>query len=112
MARGASNTRKPKESKFPELLETVLKQTTIPRIRISSIGPEYANDHFFEVINDKRVLPHFHYSIQSFSDKVLKLMKRNYDIKLLDKILKHTVIARRSQGYDNLSRQNCGMAIQ
>ncbi|MDR3168680.1 MAG: radical SAM protein [Candidatus Peribacteria bacterium] len=37
MARGASTTRNPTESKFPALLETILQQTHIPRIRISSI---------------------------------------------------------------------------
>ena len=90
MARGASNTRNPSESQFPELLEAILRETNIPRIRISSIGPEYASDHFFELVQDERILPHFHYSIQSFSDKVLKLMRRNYDSKLLDRVLKQT----------------------
>jgi tRNA A37 methylthiotransferase MiaB len=37
VARGANSTRNPEESKFPELLEAILKQTSIPRIRISSI---------------------------------------------------------------------------
>jgi tRNA A37 methylthiotransferase MiaB len=71
-------------------LEAILKQTTLPRIRISSIGPEYANDHFFEVVQDERILPHFHYSIQSFSDNILKGMRRNYDRKQLDEILHKT----------------------
>ncbi|MBU1759001.1 hypothetical protein KKG31_07970 [Patescibacteria group bacterium] len=60
------------ETKFPMLLREILKQTTIPRIRISSLGPEYLNDEFFEVIENPRILPHFHLSIQSFSDDVLK----------------------------------------
>jgi threonylcarbamoyladenosine tRNA methylthiotransferase MtaB len=37
MARGASTTKNPAESRFPELLEIILQQTNIPRIRISSI---------------------------------------------------------------------------
>jgi tRNA A37 methylthiotransferase MiaB len=41
-------------------------------------------------MNDTRILPHFHYSIQSFSDKVLKGMKRNYDRKILDTVLTKT----------------------
>jgi tRNA A37 methylthiotransferase MiaB len=90
MARGATNTRNPKESRFVELLETILEKTTLPRIRISSIGPEYANDHFFEVVQDERILPHFHYSIQSFSDKVLRLMGRNYTAEVLDNVLTKT----------------------
>jgi threonylcarbamoyladenosine tRNA methylthiotransferase MtaB len=90
MARGASNTKNPDESRFPELLEAILRQTSIPRIRISSIGPEYASERFFEAARDARVLPHFHYSIQSFSDHVLGLMRRNYDQKLLDRVLRQT----------------------
>jgi len=70
------------------LLKEILNQTTIPRIRISSLGPEYLNDEFFEVIRDSRVLPHFHLSIQSFSDAVLKGMKRNYSAEHLKNVLK------------------------
>ncbi|GHV27812.1 hypothetical protein FACS1894176_10030 [Bacteroidia bacterium] len=89
-ARGCSNTKKPTETQFPELLEAILRKTTIPRIRISSIGPEYANDHFFEVVKDERILPHFHYSIQSFSDNVLQKMRRGYSAQQLKTILKKT----------------------
>jgi len=87
-ARWCSNSRKPKETKFPQLLKQILSQTKIPRIRISSLGPEYLNDEFFKVISDPRILPYFHLSIQSFSDNVLKSMKRNYDVKYLDSIIK------------------------
>lgn len=83
----STNTRNPSESKFSYLLEEILKQTTIPRIRISSIWPEFIDDHFFEVVSDTRFMPHFHFSIQSFSDKVLKSMNRNYDSTVLDNVL-------------------------
>lgn len=83
-----SDSKKPEESKFPFLLQEILKQTTIPRIRISSLWPEYLNDEFFDVIRDPRILPHFHLSIQSFSDHVLKLMKRNYSAEYLQNVLK------------------------
>lgn len=52
--------------------------------------PEYANDDFFEVASDERILPHFHYSIQSFSDSVLKDMWRHYSSKELKNVLKKT----------------------
>ena len=61
---GASNTRHTKESRFTELLEAILEQTTIPRIRISSLDPQYLDDRFFE------------------------LMNRAYDSKKLDEVLK------------------------
>ena len=42
---------------------------------------------FFELMKNPRFLNHFHFSIQSFSDRVLKLMNRNYDAALLDRVL-------------------------
>ena len=89
-ARWCSNSTKYEETKFPYLLREILKQTTIPRIRISSMWPEYANDEFFDVVSDDRILPHFHYSIQSFSDNVLKDMWRHYSAKQLKNVLKKT----------------------
>ena len=89
-ARWCSNSTKPEETKFPYLLREILKQTTIPRIRISSMWPEYANDEFFEVVSDERILPHFHYSIQSFSDNVLQNMWRHYSADGLKTVLKKT----------------------
>ncbi|MFZ5341906.1 MAG: hypothetical protein ACOZBL_05235 [Patescibacteria group bacterium] len=59
-------------------MENVLKHTNVPRIRLSSLGPEYLDDRFFDVIKDMRIMNHFHISVQSFSDNVLKLMNRNY----------------------------------
>ncbi len=83
-----SNSTKPEESKFTELLTYILDNTTIPRIRISSLWPEYLDDEFFTVIQNPRILPHFHLSIQSFSDTVLQRMRRNYTLKNLKNILK------------------------
>ncbi len=89
-ARWCSNSTKPEETKFPYLLREILKQTSIPRIRISSMWPEYANDEFFEVVNDERILPHFHYSIQSFSNDALQNMWRHYSADELKTVLKKT----------------------
>jgi len=86
-ARWCSNSAKAEESKFTELLQYILDNTTIPRIRLSSLWPEYLDDKFFEVIQNPRILPHFHMSIQSFSDSVLERMKRNYTTKTLDQVL-------------------------
>ncbi len=82
-----SNSTKPEESKFTSLLKNILENTQIPRIRISSLWPEYLDDEFFTVIENPRILPHFHFSIQSFSDSVLQRMKRNYDSQILDSVL-------------------------
>ena len=89
-ARWCSKSTRPEETKFPYLLSEILKQTTIPRIRISSMWPEYANDEFFDIVSDDRILPHFHYSIQSFSDSVLNRMWRQYSARELKDVLKKT----------------------
>ena len=89
-ARWCSNSTKPEETKFPYLLREILNHTKIPRIRISSMWPEYANDEFFEVVSDERILPHFHYSIQSFSNNVLQNMWRHYSSEELKIVLKKT----------------------
>jgi threonylcarbamoyladenosine tRNA methylthiotransferase MtaB len=86
-ARWSESTRKPDQSKFSELLHAIIKYTSVKRIRISSLWPEFLDDRFFELMKNSRFLPHFHFSIQSFSDKVLKLMNRNYDAELLDRVL-------------------------
>ena len=96
-ARWCSNSTKPEETKFPYLLREILKETTIPRIRISSMWPEYADDEFFEIISDERILPHFHYSVQSFSNSVLQDMWRHYSSDDLKEVLKKT---------KNLKRKN------
>ena len=83
-----TDTRKSEESKFNELLKTIIKETSIPRIRISSLDPQYLNDEFFNIVSNQRFCPHFHFSIQSFSDSVLKLMNRAYDSNKLDYVLK------------------------
>ena len=83
----AKNTREFKSSKFASLLIDILAKTRIERMRISSFWPEFLNDDVFNILENERILPYFHISIQSFSDSVLKMMNRNYDWKLLEQIL-------------------------
>ncbi len=63
---------------FAHLLELLLQNTKKICFRISSLYPEVVNDFFCSVIRDKRVRPHFHISVQSGSDNVLKNMARRY----------------------------------
>lgn len=86
-SRWASHTRKSKESRFSQLLEALLQRTSIARIRISSLWPEFLDDCFFQLMENTRFLPHFHVSIQHFDDTVLKRMNRNYGSKTLDQVL-------------------------
>ncbi len=59
------------------LLKTILKDTKMPRIRLSSLRPSKLSSELLELMTDKRICPHLHISLQSGSDKILKLMNRH-----------------------------------
>ncbi|MBP8016434.1 radical SAM protein, partial [Candidatus Gracilibacteria bacterium] len=88
-AYGCDNTKNFKNTKFQDLLQIILEKTTIPRIRISSIGIEYINKELLKIFKNTRINPHFHLSIQSGSDKILKSMNRNYSREILLEVLKN-----------------------
>ncbi len=75
-----------------DLVRDILAETPIKRIRLGSLEPIELSDDLFELFLNDRVCPHFHMSIQSASDSVLKAMKRNYQssdvIAALNKIAK------------------------
>ncbi|MCB0422630.1 MAG: tRNA (N(6)-L-threonylcarbamoyladenosine(37)-C(2))-methylthiotransferase MtaB [Bdellovibrionales bacterium] len=60
------------------LMEALLGKTKMPRFRISSLEPPEITDRLLDLYKDSRMCPHFHMSIQSANDSVLKDMKRNY----------------------------------
>lgn len=62
-----------------DLVEQVLLQTRMPRIRLSSLEPIELTDRLLELYNDSRLCRHFHMSIQSACSRILTLMKRKYD---------------------------------
>ncbi len=75
------------ESHLSELLEYILKNTRIKRLRISSIWPEFVDEKLLKIFENKRIYPHFHFSIQSGSDNVLKNMRRHYTWNFMKNIL-------------------------
>ena len=61
------------------LLKLMLDETSIERIRVSSLDPTEITPDIFQLMEtEPRLCPHFHVSLQSSSDRVLKLMKRKY----------------------------------
>ncbi len=67
-------------SSLIELLEKLDKETTIERIRLSSIEPNAFFDGFIPRLKNLRKLcPHFHISLQSGCDETLKRMNRRYN---------------------------------
>ena len=61
-----------------DLVEAILKQTSIPRLRLTSLEPIELSDRLLDLYEDERMCAHFHLSIQSASSPVLKTMKRKY----------------------------------
>ena len=60
------------------LVDALLRRTTIPRIRISSLQPQDISDDLLDLWSDPRLCPHFHVPLQSGSDAILKRMRRRY----------------------------------
>ena len=58
------------------LLRTILRETDIPRIRLSSLEPWDLRPDLFAMWSDPRVLPHLHLPLQSGCDATLARMAR------------------------------------
>jgi threonylcarbamoyladenosine tRNA methylthiotransferase MtaB len=62
------------------LLEELDKIDSISRIRLGSIEPNSLDDRFISKLSEmKKLCPHFHISLQSGSDSILRRMGRRYD---------------------------------
>ena len=61
-----------------ELVEIILAETKIPRIRLTSLEPIELTEKLLKSFANPRMCKHFHMSIQSVNSDVLKNMKRNY----------------------------------
>ncbi len=60
------------------LLERILAETAIPRLRLSSLQPHQISSELIALWRYRRLCPHYHLSLQSGSDAVLLRMKRHY----------------------------------
>ncbi|MEK7213138.1 MAG: tRNA (N(6)-L-threonylcarbamoyladenosine(37)-C(2))-methylthiotransferase MtaB [Patescibacteria group bacterium] len=70
------------------LLKRILTETKIPRIRLGSLDPRLISDEFIKLFSNPRLLPHWHLSLQSGSDEILKKMRRGYTAKQYQTIVK------------------------
>ena len=66
-----------------DLLEMLDEKCSLSRIRLGSLTPEVMREDFVERISRlKKLVPHFHLSMQSGSDSVLRGMKRRYNTRM------------------------------
>lgn len=63
---------------FAGLLKILLEKTSKINFRISSLYPDRVDSQLTPILAHERVCPHFHLSVQSGSNTVLKNMNRSY----------------------------------
>ncbi|MDD3264761.1 MAG: tRNA (N(6)-L-threonylcarbamoyladenosine(37)-C(2))-methylthiotransferase MtaB, partial [Dehalococcoidales bacterium] len=64
--------------RLKELVLNILQSSPVKRLRLSSLQPHHLQDGLLDLWDDERLCPHFHVSLQSGSDAVLKRMNRHY----------------------------------
>ncbi|HOJ48768.1 MAG TPA: radical SAM protein, partial [Bacillota bacterium] len=65
-----------------ELIRAIDRVRGIERLRFGSLSPKSITDDFLKAAVESRVfMPHMHLSLQSGSDRILKLMRRPYNKK-------------------------------
>ncbi len=66
------------KTSLKQLIKYILKSSNIKRIRLSSLEINEVDDELIELMQDIRLCSHLHLPLQSGSDTILKLMRRNY----------------------------------
>ena len=61
------------------LVRSILDDTSIDRLRVSSLQAQEITPELLDLWSDPRLCPHFHIPLQSGSDPVLRAMRRRYD---------------------------------
>ncbi|MBF96250.1 MAG: Threonylcarbamoyladenosine tRNA methylthiotransferase MtaB [Alphaproteobacteria bacterium MarineAlpha9_Bin4] len=71
------------------LKDIFLKNSTCFRLRLSSLDAAELDSSFFQVLKkDERLMPHFHFSLQSLNNMVLKRMKRRHSVEQVISLFK------------------------
>ncbi|MEN9782143.1 MAG: tRNA ((6)-L-threonylcarbamoyladenosine(37)-C(2))-methylthiotransferase MtaB [Pseudomonadota bacterium] len=62
-----------------KLCKKILTETTLPRLRLSSVDVAEIDDDIKDlIINEKRFMPYFHISLQSGDNEILRKMRRRH----------------------------------
>lgn len=74
------------------LVRKLLRETSIHRIRLSSLEINEVDDELIDLLQDKRLCKHLHIPLQSGDDTILRLMNRTYTsgryVSVLEEIFK------------------------
>ena len=71
-----------------DVLEKLNQVEGLERIRLSSLEPNIISEEFLQRLSKlEKVCPHFHLSLQSCSDKILKSMNRKYQVSDIERIV-------------------------
>lgn len=66
---------------FPGLLERVITETDLPRIRYMTSHPKDLSQDLIDIMSrEPRLMPHVHLPLQSGSDRILRDMGRKYTV--------------------------------
>ena len=69
----------PVRTNSPHCLNAILDETSLERLRISSVEPMDWTDEVIDIVSSSdRIAKHAHVPMQSGSDRVLRLMHRKY----------------------------------
>jgi threonylcarbamoyladenosine tRNA methylthiotransferase MtaB len=72
----------PGSLRFIDLVKTILAQTSVKRLRVSSVEPmDWSSDLIEFMAREPRIARHVHMPLQSGSDSVLKRMYRKYRVR-------------------------------
>ena len=60
------------------LIKALIEETSVPRIRMSSVQPQDLSDELIDLWKNPRLCRHFHLALQSGSQATLERMRRRY----------------------------------
>jgi threonylcarbamoyladenosine tRNA methylthiotransferase MtaB len=66
------------DDRLYELVRAILRETDVPRLRLTSIAPWDLDERLLELWSDRRLCRHLHLSLQSGSTETLRRMRRPY----------------------------------
>ncbi|MEA2031840.1 MAG: tRNA (N6-isopentenyl adenosine(37)-C2)-methylthiotransferase MiaB [candidate division Zixibacteria bacterium] len=82
------NSYKHSNTDFPMLLDRLINETDIHRLRFMTSHPKDLSERLIEIIAQQpRIMPHIHLPLQSGANRVLKMMGRGYTIEHYLKII-------------------------